>query len=52
MDRHRRLFISMPFPATFCGVYRPVSSILFSSAPADAVVPFSHSLSRSLSWNS
>ncbi|MGV7093010.1 protein YoaL [Siccibacter turicensis] len=52
MDRHRRLFTFRPFPASVSGVSRPTSHILFPSAPADAGVPFSLSLSRSLSWNS
>ncbi|WP_374755458.1 protein YoaL [Citrobacter amalonaticus] len=52
MDRHRRHFIFRPYCACHSGNFCHKLSLHIALSPASSWAPFSHSVSRSVSWNS
>uniref|UniRef100_UPI003D321533 protein YoaL n=2 Tax=Citrobacter TaxID=544 RepID=UPI003D321533 len=52
MDRHRRHFTSRPLSASQFGTFCHTLYLHIASTPEMSRAQFSHSLSRSLSWNS
>ncbi|RFU91159.1 hypothetical protein [Citrobacter sp. wls829] len=52
MDRHRRHFTSRPLSACQFGTFCHTLYLHIASTPEMSRAQFSHSLSRSLSWNS
>ncbi|WP_418939539.1 protein YoaL [Silvania confinis] len=51
MDRHRRQSLIRPALASLIGDSRHSLSTSFNASPEFSAAPFSHSFSRSLSWN-